>query len=164
MMRPGYLVDTDWAVFYLRGREPFVSLLRTLRERGLAVSIVTVAELYEGVFRAPRPEEKEAGLFDFLSGVSVLDLTVPVARLFGSYRAQLRREGRLVGDFDLLIGCTAVHHSLPLLTENAGHYERIPGLRTISARELSAQNGRSSVGGGEGPAPTVRKRRGRKPN
>lgn len=26
-----YMVDTDWAVFYLRGREPFVSLLKELR-------------------------------------------------------------------------------------------------------------------------------------
>jgi len=54
-----YLVDTDWVVYYLRGREPYVTRLREYREAGLGISVVSLAELYEGVFRAPDWQDKE---------------------------------------------------------------------------------------------------------
>jgi len=87
-----YLVDTDWAVYYLRGKEPFVEEIKSYRQKGLAVSVVTVAELYEGVFRSPDQEEKETSLTDFLAGLAVIDITKPVARIFGSRRAGLRKK------------------------------------------------------------------------
>jgi predicted nucleic acid-binding protein len=33
-----------------------------------------------------------------------------------------------VDQFDLLIGATAVHHEMVLVTSNIKHFERIPGL------------------------------------
>ncbi|MGB9662403.1 MAG: hypothetical protein ACPL5F_10395 [Moorellaceae bacterium] len=48
-----YLVGTDWAVHYLCGREPYVIRLKVYREEGLSISVVSLAELYEGVYRAP---------------------------------------------------------------------------------------------------------------
>ena len=156
-----YMVDTDWAVFYLRGREPFVSLLKELRSKGLALSIISVGELFEGVFRAEHQQEKEAGPLDFLSGVGILEVNMPIARLFGQYRAELRQQGSLIGELDLLIGCTAVHHGLPLLTENTKHLGRIPGLRVVSlddlgtGRPLSPEDRRRNS-----PARADRRRRG----
>ncbi|HHW40157.1 MAG TPA: type II toxin-antitoxin system VapC family toxin [Syntrophomonadaceae bacterium] len=52
-----YLVDTDWAVYYLRGKEPFVTKLQEYLPHGLGLSIITVAELYEGIFRSTRPDD-----------------------------------------------------------------------------------------------------------
>lgn len=128
-----YLVDTDWVVFYLRGREPYVSTLRGLQKEGLAVSVISVAELYEGVFRAQDPQTREEGLARFLAGVVVLDVNKDVARVFGQLRAELRRQGLTVADFDLLIGSTAFYHDLLLLTNNRRHYEKIPGLQLAEA-------------------------------
>lgn len=54
-----YLEDTDWAVYYLRGREPYVTGLKEYRKRGLSISVISLAELYEGVFRAAKPQERE---------------------------------------------------------------------------------------------------------
>ncbi|SMC00165.1 hypothetical protein SAMN00808754_3311 [Thermanaeromonas toyohensis ToBE] len=103
-----YLVDTDWAVYYLRGREPYVTRLKVYREEGLSVSVVSLGELYEGVFRAPDQQDKEKTLNDFLAGLVVVNVTRDVARTFGRLRAELRSKGITVADMDLLIGSTAV--------------------------------------------------------
>ncbi|HUW65529.1 MAG TPA: type II toxin-antitoxin system VapC family toxin [Spirochaetia bacterium] len=102
MVTEKYLIDSDWAIFYLRGKEPFVSALKEYRQQGLAISVVSIAELYEGIFRSPDPEGKEHALTSFLRGLSVIDVSAPVARLFGQRRAELRMKSFTVGDFDLL--------------------------------------------------------------
>ncbi len=43
-----YLVDTTWIIEYLRGNGQIVRRLRSMRTEGLAVSVVSLAELYEG--------------------------------------------------------------------------------------------------------------------
>lgn len=56
-----YLVDTDWAVYYLRGKEPYVTHLKKYLDEGLGISVISLAKLYEGegVFRASNWQEKE---------------------------------------------------------------------------------------------------------
>lgn len=125
MVATKYLVDTDWIIFYLRGKEPFVSELKKYQQKGLAISIITVAELYEGVFRSANPKEKEKALKNFIKGVIVLNITKPIVRLFGKKRADLRKKGITVGDFDLFIGCTALKYNLQLLSNNKKHYKYI---------------------------------------
>jgi len=34
----------------------------------------------------------------------------------------------MIGDFDILIAATALHHDLTLVTRNRRHFERIPNL------------------------------------
>ena len=50
-----YLVDSDWAIEHMRRREPVLSRLAELAPYGLGTSIVSVAELYESVFRSTIP-------------------------------------------------------------------------------------------------------------
>lgn len=126
-----YLVDTDWAVYYLRGKEPYVSTLRRFQAEGVAISIVSVAELYEGVFRSADRQAKEEGLERFLAGLGVADVSRGVARTFGRLRAELRKQGMTVADFDLLIASTAVYYGLTLLTDNRRHYEKVPELKLV---------------------------------
>ncbi len=44
-MKPTHLVDTDWVIHYLNGHQGIIERLDELKERGLAVSIVSLAEL-----------------------------------------------------------------------------------------------------------------------
>ena len=55
-MNPRFLVDTDWVVNYLGGIPAFVSRLGELQPQGLALSIISLAELWEGVFNSRDPE------------------------------------------------------------------------------------------------------------
>ncbi|HEX9430502.1 MAG TPA: type II toxin-antitoxin system VapC family toxin, partial [Candidatus Bathyarchaeia archaeon] len=62
-----YLVDTDWAIHYLNDHEGIVQRLRELqRQEGLALSIISLTELYEGVYYSREPEDDERALQDFL--------------------------------------------------------------------------------------------------
>jgi tRNA(fMet)-specific endonuclease VapC len=42
--------------------------------------------------------------------------------------ATLSQRGQLIGDNDILIAATALHHGLPLATRNVAHFSRVPGL------------------------------------
>ena len=127
-----FLVDTDWVIEYLRGTPAMVTRLTELQPQGLALSIISLAELYEGVFYSRDPEGDGRDLADFLRGVTVLGIDADIAQRFGRERGRLRKAGMLIADFDLLIGVTAVHHTLTLLTNNRSHFERIEGLRMES--------------------------------
>ena len=126
------LIDTDWVIHYLHGHAAIVARLDELQPQGLALSVISLAELYEGVYYSRDPEGDEQDLTDFLRGVTVLGLDTDIAKMFGRERGRLRAAGTLIGDLDLLIGATALHHQLTLLTNNRSHFERIDGLRIES--------------------------------
>ncbi len=128
-MRLEYLVDTDWVIHYLTGQSHIVARLDALKEAGLALSVISLAELYEGIYASTDPERNERALRDFLAGVTVLGVDIAISQHFGRERARLRRAGRLIGDFDLLLACTCLRHELSLLTGNLRHFEAVEGLR-----------------------------------
>lgn len=45
---------------------------------------------------------------------------------YGDCKATLKRQGKLIDDFDLLIGAIAVTYNLIMVTENVKHLARIP--------------------------------------
>ena len=68
-MKLTYLVDTDWVIHYLNGHPGIVRRLDELKEQGLALSVVSLAKVYEGIFYSTHREGNEADLDDFLRGV-----------------------------------------------------------------------------------------------
>jgi tRNA(fMet)-specific endonuclease VapC len=52
---------------------------------------------------------------------------------FARIRGELRRTGNIIGDFDILIGATALQHKLTLVTRNLRDYTRIPHLDIYKA-------------------------------
>ena len=102
-MNPSYLVDTDWIIHYLNGSPKFVERLRSLREEGLSISIVSLAELYEGIYYSTDPAANENGLSNFLTGVTVLGIEEEICKVFGKERGRLRKKKQTIGDMDLLI-------------------------------------------------------------
>lgn len=123
-----YLVDTDWAINYPNGHRPTAERLQALQPDGLAMSVISLAELYEGVFYSTKPTENERVLEDFLSVVEVIGVDDAIARRFGRERGRLRAAGQMIGDADLFIGATAFVHGLTILTNNRRHFERLEGL------------------------------------
>jgi len=131
-MTLSYLVDTDWAVHWLHGNERIRQRMEELRGQGLALSAVSLAELWEGVHYSRDPLQSEHGLNDFLRRVSFVSIDEETCKLFGKERGRLRAAGKRVADFDLIIGVTARRHDLTLLTNNRRHFENIEGLRIES--------------------------------
>ena len=126
-----YLVDTDWAIHYLRGEERVIKKLLSLKGEGLAMSVISLAELYQGVYRSSDPASNEKVLKDFLSGILVLGIDEEICKIFGQEKERLRKRGKLIGDFDLLIASTCLHHGLTLLTDNLKHFEMVKNLKIL---------------------------------
>ena len=132
MKQVAYLVDTDGVIHYLNGKPEIVDKLKSLRKDGIALSVISLAELYEGVYYSTDPSGDERALNDFLTGVSIFGIEEEECQLFGKERGRLRRKGRKVNDFDLMIASTCLRRNVTLLTNNRKHFEPVDGLKMIS--------------------------------
>ncbi len=90
--------------------------------------MITLAELGYGAECSAQPTANRQAIDDFVSGCTVLDVDLNIARAFGEVKAQLRRQSNLIEDFDLLLAATALVHDLTLVTNNTGHFGRVAGL------------------------------------
>ncbi len=129
----GYLIDTDWIADYLKGKSyARQSLSSLLRDGMMAVSIITYAELHEGVVGSSQRETRVRDLSELIKAVKLLGIDRETAEVFANERYRLRKQGRLLDNFDLLIAATALRNGLPLVTNNVAHYERVRDLRVLS--------------------------------
>jgi len=127
-----YLLDTDWIAGYLRATPTFVQAIDGRRAGGLAMSVVTLAELFSGVSQSSQPAKAEDQLRRFARGVQILGIDERIARTWGEQDAHLTRVGKKIGDVDLFIAATALAHNLTLCTQNRKHFERVKNLKLFS--------------------------------
>gem|GEM_PF-3477398 len=101
--------------------------LLDLAPDGLAVSLISYGELYQGAYYARDPDAAMMGLREFLRGKEILPVTVDVMERFAIIRGQLPRNIRTqVGDMDVLIAATAIVNGFTLVTRNLSDFEKIP--------------------------------------
>lgn len=129
-----YLVDTDWAIDYMQGRQPIVERFDELLPQGIGMSVISLAELYDGMLGDANRQRAERGLQNFLDAIEeIAPIDDAVCRIFAAERRRLRTAGNRLDDLDLLIGATAIRNNLTLLTNNRRHFERMRELDIISA-------------------------------
>ena len=128
-----YLLDTDWIIDHLSGHDKVTLKLKEYTKDGIATSVISVAELYEGIHGSMDYEKSLKVLEEFLEGVSIINLDLEVCNIFGRERNILRKTGKIIGDFDLLIASICLRHKLILLTNNKNHFERIDSLEILTA-------------------------------
>ncbi|MGH2461651.1 MAG: type II toxin-antitoxin system VapC family toxin [Chloroflexota bacterium] len=123
-----HLIDSDWVADWLKGRPDAIQLLSSLGRGALAISLITFGEIWEGIYFSQNAAGHEKVFRQFLRSVEVVSLTRPIQRRFARIRGELRQRGQLIGDADLLIAATAIHHRLILITRNVRRFERISDL------------------------------------
>lgn len=101
-----FLVDTDWVVHWLSGHEKIRHHLDEAKEQELAVSVISLAKLYEGIYNGRNRKAAAQGLRDFLTGTDLLSIDQATAEIFGRERGRLRAARKIIGDFDLMISTT----------------------------------------------------------
>ncbi len=127
-----YLVDSDWIIHALNRIPAVVQSLNDLHEEGIGISIISMAELYQGVFYARDPQASESLLLESVSQYDVVQLDDDIVRTFARERGRLKEAGTPIGDMDLLIGCTALQRGLTLLSNNVRHFGRLQDLDIIT--------------------------------
>lgn len=91
------------------------------------ISEITLAELKFGVENSEKKEKNQKVLDNFLTGVKIVPIFHSLD-LYAKEKAQLRKAGTPVDDFDLLIGVTSITHNLTMVTNNTNHFKRIKGI------------------------------------
>ena len=128
-----YLIDTNWATDHLRQVGTVSRRWENLAPEGLALSIVSLAEIYEGVYYSRDPARSEEVLNQFLDpDLEIFTIDEKTCQLFSRERGRLRQQGMSIGDMDLFIATTCLQHNLTLLSNNRRHFELVDGLEIIS--------------------------------
>jgi len=79
--------------------------------------------------RKVRPKKKNQQVLEnFLTGIQILPI-FPALDIYASEKARLQKEGKIIDDFDLLIGVTAVSFDLVMVTNNTNHFNRIEKIK-----------------------------------
>lgn len=73
-----------------------------------------------------------SGFLERLKAVIVVPSDDEVCREYGRLKARLQKAGIVVADNDLWIAACALRHSVPLISNNRKHFEKISGLQLIS--------------------------------
>ncbi|MDO8689864.1 MAG: type II toxin-antitoxin system VapC family toxin [Dehalococcoidia bacterium] len=126
-----YLIDSDWVIDHLAGHPEATRLLTELAQGGIAISIVTYMEAFQGTEREADPEGSQARLDMFLEAAPVIPFSPEVARRCARLREALRRDKKRVRSraLDLLVAATALEYDLTLVTRNLDGYSDIPDLK-----------------------------------
>lgn len=85
--------------------------------------------MYFGAYNSKRVEANLKRIELFKKNLTILSDSERSAMLFGKIKANLRSEGKIIEDFDILIASIAVANDSILITNNTQHFERIDGLQ-----------------------------------
>lgn len=121
------ILDTDVCIEMLRGNTTVIQRRREYVGE-VAVSFMTAAELFFGAAKSSDAAENTTLVEQFLLSVPIIMPDLPVLRRFGTVKAQLQASGAPLADADVFIGATALSRGARLVTGNARHFERMPGL------------------------------------
>lgn len=125
-----YLLDSDWAIDVLNGRTTAIELLLRLEPSGIALSVISYGEIYQGAYYGRNPEDALMNLATFLKGKELIPPNVTIMERFGIIRGLLSPHlRRQIGDMDFLIASTAMVHGMTLVTRNIRDFQPIPGVR-----------------------------------
>ena len=122
-----YLLDTDICIELIKHNERVLDKVEAVGEENCFVTDITIAELFFGAAKSARPDH-----FDDVDNIlQSFDLKplLPSLRLYGENKALLEDQGRMIGEFDLLIGSCAVYHNLIMVTSNIKHFNHIPNIQ-----------------------------------
>lgn len=128
-----YLLDTNACNALIANRSvKLAERLITARSDGQEVAIPSVAafELWFGVANSRHQEANTKALSRFLDGtLPVLPFDSEAAEIAGWLRAELKRSGKPIASYDLLIAATELRHNLILITANSREFGQVTKLR-----------------------------------
>lgn len=134
-----YTLDTDIVIEHLRGTPEIAQKMQELGSDALiTVTCLTVYELYKGVY-VLNDRKKEKEVEQFLDQVGILDLNLEAEKKAGETYADLRKDGNLINDADILISSLALTYGSILVTNNTEHFKRVKGLKLENWLEETAQ-------------------------
>jgi predicted nucleic acid-binding protein len=135
----GVILDSDYLIAGERQGFSVLQILERIEAAfggvDLGISVITVAELMHGAYRAKEParQQRRLAFIDRLCmDIPVYPVTLGIARLVSRLEGELANRGFTMAFEDLAVGVTAMQLGFGVATMNRKHYELIPGLNIVS--------------------------------
>ncbi len=119
------IIDTDVLIWYMRGNERAYQLIEKLT--GFSISVITYMELVQGMRNKNELNSLRKALHIWNTKILYISEEISAKAMFLVEQHYLSHSLQLA---DALIGSTAIHYGLPLVTANDKHYKIIKGLKT----------------------------------
>jgi len=124
-----YMLDTNICIYIIKEKpKKVINKFHTLDVGDICISSITLAELEYGVEKSQYTERNRLALAGFLSSIEILSFSDKTAKSYGRIRANLERQGNIIGAYDLMIGAHALSENLILVTNNTKEFQRINNL------------------------------------
>ena len=123
-----YLLDTNTCIYLLNGNQMLEDKVRKIGVYSLSLSNCILAELYFGAYNSKKVKANLQRIEQFKKYLTILSGSEDSARIFGKIKVDLKEQGKIIDDFDLLIASIALSNDCILVTNNTNHFDRIEGL------------------------------------
>ncbi len=127
------VVDTDVVSFLFKADTRAAAYRPRLEGNTLAVSFMTVAELYQWAFVRDWGERRLRWLEEELRRFAILPFDAELCQIWARITVERQRAGRPISVQDAWVAATALRYACPLVTHNAGDFAGIANLKVISA-------------------------------
>lgn len=124
-----YLLDTNIVIYVLKRRPIEVLSLFNENASRMAISVITLSELFHGAEKSSRVSDNLVAIEDFCSRLAVLSYGAKAAQHYGAIRAGLEKTGQPIGVNDLHIAAHARSEGLVVVTNNVDEFARVPALQ-----------------------------------
>jgi tRNA(fMet)-specific endonuclease VapC len=126
---PRYMLDTDTCSYIMkRSNAAVLKRLGKVPVNEVCISVITKSELLYGVELSPRRQQDETALTAFFGYVEVLDFPDRASAHYATIRADLKKQGTMIGANDLFIAAHARCLGLTLVTNNTREFQRVRNL------------------------------------
>jgi predicted nucleic acid-binding protein len=98
----------------------------------LAIAMMSVAELYQWAAMHHWGKRRIHSMETWLEGFTVLPVDLETCRAWALVRAHRTALGLPISPQDAWVAATALRYQVQLVKHNAGDYQHIPNLSTIS--------------------------------
>lgn len=128
-MKRRYMLDTNICIYISKRRPPELKArFERLKPGQVVMSVITYGELYYGASKSNQRAMALAELGTTVRDIPVEDLTSTAAEAYGTIRAALEKQGRVIGNNDIWIAAHAMAMNVTLATNNEREFLRVTGL------------------------------------
>ena len=124
-----YLIDTNTWIEYFHNRNGVKEHLKEIPVENIYVSEVTIAELIYGAVHSGNVEKHLNETFEISETFNVVTISNVLRQYADLRHALVNQNQKNVGDFDILIGATALHYDMVIVTDNVKHFKLMPVIK-----------------------------------
>ena len=94
-----YLLDTNICIYIIKKKpEEVIKRFLKMKPDSIAISSITVSELYYGVAKSSKPNENTIALEQFILPLTVINYNKEDSISYGKLRAKLEQKGKLINN------------------------------------------------------------------